>query len=589
VAQQGDIRVRVRGGALLAGAVGLVLIAGSARAQQQPTIEDLMRRIDALQKEVEELKASRAAKPAPSKPRQNAPASASAPRAAPGAAPGAVTAAAAPARPPAVAAASAVPPVAAQVAGSGNPAAAAPPATPLADADKTPGPWAAGTIPGLAPPEPMGNQFSDEDALRSDLPGVAIRVPGTQTEVRVYGFAKLSAWGDLNGRNQTDAPTAQTIPLNDSAADKQGGDFGMTARFSRMGIDTRTLTDWGTLETRLEGDFGGGSPASSNALFRLRQAWGELGTPAFRVLVGQANSLWNEGVFETLIDATNLNQSFIRQPQVRVTGRLAPGLTGMASLEAPDTQFTSTTGVFSSGNAFNGSGSPAFNQVPDLLGRLTYRDDGLELDTRALLRQLSIHTAGTALAPPALIRNTAGWGLAAHVRFPMRWVSDAFGPDQAIVMAYYGEGIGRYFAGNTSGQDALSNIGLPGTSTSFSFDAIPTYGFTAAYRRFWTTQLRSNISYSYAQQDFPSYASQFTSGSIPAVSLNKDMQQVFVNLIWSPFATVSNGVVGTGWLDTGLEYLWTRRDVLGGAQATGSAGAGHGIANRILGAAVVRF
>ena len=27
-------------------------------------------------------------------------------------------------------------------------------------------------IPGLLPPEPMGNQFETEDALRSDLPGV---------------------------------------------------------------------------------------------------------------------------------------------------------------------------------------------------------------------------------------------------------------------------------------------------------------------------------------------------------------------------------------------------------------------------------
>ena len=46
----------------------------------------------------------------------------------------------------------------------------------------------------------------------------------------------------------------------------QGGDFGMTARFSRIGVDTRTLTSWGTLETRIEGDFGGGSPTSSNAV-----------------------------------------------------------------------------------------------------------------------------------------------------------------------------------------------------------------------------------------------------------------------------------------------------------------------------------
>ena len=222
----------------------------------------------------------------------------------------------------------------------------------------------------------MGRPFVSEggDALRSDLPGIAFRVPGADTQVRLYGFAKLTAWQDFNGRNQTDAPAPAFIPLTGSAADLQGGEFGMGARFSRFGIDTRTLTGWGTLETRIEGDFGGGSPTSSNAVFRLRQAWAELGTPAFRVLVGQANSLWNEGLFETIIDATNLNQSFVRQAQLRVTGRLAPGLTGQVSLEAPETNYVSGTGVFNPGSSLNNGASPAFNARPDLLGRLTYAD-----------------------------------------------------------------------------------------------------------------------------------------------------------------------------------------------------------------------
>ncbi len=145
-------------------------------------------------------------------------------------------------------------------------------------------------------------------------------MPGTDTQVRLYGFAKMTGYYDLGGRNQTDAPPPQGIPLAGSLADQQGGDFGMTARFSRFGVDTRTLTGWGTLETRIEGDFGGGAPTSTNAVFRLRQAWAELGDERLRVLIGQANSLWNEGVFETLIDATNLNQSFIRQAQLRVAG-----------------------------------------------------------------------------------------------------------------------------------------------------------------------------------------------------------------------------------------------------------------------------
>ncbi len=535
------------------------MAAGPALAQQ-PTIEDLMRKIDALQRRVDELESHQKTS------KQQAARSHH----------GAVATAATtpPPAPPAVPVAPAAP--------------TAPPATAAANTEPTT-PLFERTVPGLIPPEPMGNQYSNEDALRSDLPGLSIRIPGTDSQVRLYGFAKLSGWYDINGRNQTDAPTAQTIPLNNSRADMQGGDFGMTARFSRIGVDTRTLTGWGTLETRIEGDFGGGSATSSNAVFRLRQAWAELGTEDFRVLIGQANSLWNEGVFETLIDATNLNQSFIRQAQVRATGRLAPGLTGQISLEAPETQYTSAAGVFTPDSSITGSPSPAFNAAPDLLGRLTYRDDGLSLSMRALLRQLSIRTAGTTAAPPALTRNSAGWGLALDARFPMGWLSEAFGSDELLGMAFYGQGIGRYFPGNTSGQDALSNIGLPGTFTSFSMEPLPTYGAIAAYRRFWTTQLRSNFWYAYAHQDYPSFALGFTPGSAAALALNTNLQQVFANLIWSPFAEVRNGVFGSGWLDVGLEYVYTRRDLFGGSTQAGVAGSGLGVANRFLAAAVGRF
>ena len=443
------------------------------------------------------------------------------------------------------------------------------------------------SVPGLLPPEPMGSEF--EDALRSDLPGLSMRVPGTQSEVRFYGFAKVSAYRDFNGRNQTDAPAPQAIPLSGSLADLQGGDFGMTGRFSRIGMDTRTATSVGTLETRIEGDFGGGAPATNNALFRLRQAWAEFGTEGFRVLVGQANSIWNEGMFETLIDATNLNQSFVRQAQVRATATLAPHWTGQISLETPDTQYTSVDGTFVPTSSLAGGLSPALTSLPDLLGRLAYRNDGLEFDLRGLLRELTINTAGTAAAPPAATVNAPGWGIAAHARFPMRRLSEAFGPDQLIGMVYYGQGIGRYFAGNTSGQDALSDIGLPGTPTEFSFDPIPTYGATAAYRRFWTAQLRSNIAYSFARQEYPSYALEFIPGSPSATSLNSQMQQGIVNMIWSPFAQLRNNVVDTGWLDVGLEYVYTRRAVFGGAAATGAAGAGSGVANRVLAAGISRF
>jgi hypothetical protein len=570
----------------LLSALGCVLVAADpalaqqSAAAQQPTVEQLMRKIDALQRRVDQLEGrQKTAQPTPG-PRQQAAAAppVKAPPGAPQPAPAPSPAPLAGAAPPSPVA-GAPPPVA----GAVLPAQAAAPSTATIkqaiDAALDP------NIPGLLPPEPMGNQYENEDALRSDLPGLAIRIPGTDSQVRVYGFAKVSSYYDLSGRNQTDAPTAQTIPLNNSAADQQGGEFAMTARYSRIGVDTRSLTGWGTLETRIEGDFAGGT--TTNAQFRMRQAWAELGTEQFRVLAGQANSLWNEGIFETLIDATNLNQSFIRQAQVRATGRLAPGLTGMVSIESPDTQYTSLGGVFTQNSNSNGA-SPAFNTAPDLLGRLTWRDDGLVAEARGMLRRLSVRTAGTAASPPNLNLNATGWGFAANVGVPMRWLWDGFGADQLLGMAYYGQGIGRYFAGNTSGQDALTNIGLPGV-VGGSLDAVPTYGAVAAYRRFWTPQLRSNFAYSYSRQDYPSYALQFVPGSASALGLNRDMQQVFVNLIWSPFGEIRNGTFGSGFVDVGLEYVFTRRDLFGGSASAGSAGAGLGVANRIVGAVVGRF
>jgi hypothetical protein len=452
-------------------------------------------------------------------------------------------------------------------------------------------------VQGLDAPDEMGRpDFVTEDALRPDLPGIAFRVPGTDTQVRLYGFAKVTTWQDINGRNQSDAPPPSQIPLTNSPADLQGGEYGISARFSRFGLDTRTLTRWGTLETRIEGDFGGGPALSNNAVLRLRQAWAELGRPEFRVLAGFANSLWNEGLYETIIDATNLNQSFVRQAQLRVSGRLIPGrsggptdgLYGQLSIETPETNYAAVDGLVNPSSTLAGGASPAFNAMPDFLGRLSYRDAGWEFVLRGLLRNLRIETAGTSFAPPAQDVNATAWGFAGHVRMPMRVLSDRLPFDEVVGAVYYGEGVGRYFFGSSGGIDAISNLGLPGVAAA-SLNPVPTWGLTAAYRRFWAPQWRSNFSYAWSRQDFPGYARDFVPGSASAIALNRELQQVFANLIWSPFAEESGGRVNTGWLDLGLEYLFTRRDIFNGSLASGPAVAGHGIANRLLFGVVARF
>ncbi len=249
------LRATVALGAALPAALLAALLAalpgGPARAQggEAATIAELRRQLDAMQRRLEQRERRQSA---PAEPRH------AARRAAP-----AATAAAAAAAPDVVAAQAAARDARAAAERAEAAARGIAPAALALQRD----------VPGLAPADPEGREFGTEEALRSDLPGIALRVPGTDTSVRLTGFAKLTAWTDASSRNRTDAPAPSLLPLRGSPGDREGGDFGMTARFSRFGVDSRMLTARGTLETRIEGDFGGGAATFSNAVFRLRQPW----------------------------------------------------------------------------------------------------------------------------------------------------------------------------------------------------------------------------------------------------------------------------------------------------------------------------
>ncbi|PWS35205.1 hypothetical protein DFH01_23155 [Falsiroseomonas bella] len=530
---------------IAAGLCGAALLASPASAQ---TNEELLRRLDAMQRRMDELEtALREATRAP-RPAAQAPAAAVAP-----------PRARRPAAPPAAVA-----------------QATAPVVTPA------PAPAAA----------PRVTREEVDEALRGSMPN-SWRIPGTDTSVRLYGFVKANLFSDLDMVNRSDAPSVQGIPLAGSAATERSGDTSFSARRSRIGFDTQTPTLWGPLNSRIEFDFAGDQPSASGAatssgyMPRLRQAYVEVGGEVFRVLVGQANSVWNDGLVETLTDATFLNASAVRQAQVRATGRLAPGVTGMVSLEAPYTDYTSSAGVFYPDSSLDGGASPSTSTFPDLVGRVTWRGEMGDISLRGLLRQLRIDTNGTEATPKGSA-DTVGYGLALGGNFNLARLWGGFGADQLFGMAYYGEGIGRYFDSATSGQSAYSRIGLAG-ATDVSLTPVPTYGATIGYRHYWAPSLRTNMAYAYARLDNPAFVSEFAAGGSGAVAANREMQMGVVNLIWSPFATEREGRIGNGWLDVGVEYIYFRRDLQDGAIASPVGQGGHGIEQRIQASAIVRF
>ena len=92
-------------------------------------------------------------------------------------------------------------------------------------------------------------------------------------------------------------------------------------------------------------------------------------------------------------------------------------------------------------------------------------------------------------------------------------------------------------------------------------------------------------------ESFVSTVPGYETGIVPATGTIDVvvMDQVFANLIWSPFGTMRDGVFSSGWIDLGIEYLFSRRDLFGGSTAAGAAGEGEGTANRLLVGGIIRF
>ncbi|PKU25279.1 DcaP family trimeric outer membrane transporter [Telmatospirillum siberiense] len=172
-----------------------------------------------------------------------------------------------------------------------------------------PAPAAAAAIPVAAPP-PAGTQ----------QPGSflgAFKIPGTNTMMKIGGFAKMDVTYDAEGN--LGAAGAQSYAINKTAlanatgngssatggnagfalagtpAARQTGRFQMDARTSRLIAETRTPTEYGEVKFFIESEFrgsnyDGNSSNSNSSTLRLRQAYGTLGN----LTAGQTYSLWTD-------------------------------------------------------------------------------------------------------------------------------------------------------------------------------------------------------------------------------------------------------------------------------------------------------
>jgi len=160
-------------------------------------------------------------------------------------------------------------------------------------------PQAAPFVPGFGPEtiaKPTGLPVSGGSFPRSFL------IPGTDTSLRIGGFANLNVLWYINGASQSSQLNGQgginnqtffdgqggtgnlaSIPLNNSINRSRGESFDMSPRVSRLLFDARTPSAWGEIKAYLEMDFAynntnviqNSASASTQSFFtRLRKAYG---------------------------------------------------------------------------------------------------------------------------------------------------------------------------------------------------------------------------------------------------------------------------------------------------------------------------
>jgi hypothetical protein len=366
----------------------------------------------------------------------------------------------------------------------------------------------------------------------------SFKLPGTDTSVSIYGYAKADFIYDLNGK-LGDSVFFSTLPFKGSKADKDGG-FRAHAKQSRIGVETRTPTDWGEFKTVIEVDaFGGGGNEtfSNSSLIRLRKAYGTLGP----VLIGQEwTTFMDIDVYPWTVDFFGpVGITFLRQVQARYTHDFGQGTSLAFAIENSEPDFVSDTVTGeNNGNVFSGTNSelPVDNEIPDFILRGRHEDEWGWVQLSGVGRLLKIDDG---------VGDDSAFGYGLFASGVYR-VTDS---DTIGLYGLYGDGIGRY---NVTGGGHAAAVLNPGTP-DLKLETQVSWGAGGWYQHNWRENLWSVAAVGYTGTDFDEGL------SVAALDecgvCNEEIFSLHVNTFWEPIDNVLFGV----------EYIrgWGEHETLG--------------------------
>lgn len=359
-----------------------------------------------------------------------------------------------------------------------------------------------------------------EVVMKGDLPG-SFRRSGEETSVHVYGFARLDVVHNFGGRNNAStgdyAAYQPSIALTGSADAERRGETYAFAKTSRLGVETATPTKYGTLNTKIEGDFY--NPTGSG-LFRLRHAYGQIGS----WLVGQTWSTFMDldSTPETVDFNGATGNTSLRQPMVRYTYVTPNYGNFIAALE------TKANGGNTSGDEMNRTADPVL--------RWEKAGDWGHVALRAISTE-------NAVKSPAITGSKRGYGVGLGAHYMLA-------PETSLIgSTSYGKGMGRFFNESVGGLvGADGKVYLP-----------QELGVVVGVQQKFSDTLRGSITYGQQRTfngDYVAFANTNTDadGKVYSSYKNRFVQSGTVGLFWTPIPNV----------EVGSEFMLSHRQTLDG-------------------------
>jgi len=321
-------------------------------------------------------------------------------------------------------------------------------------------------------------------------------IPGTETVIRIGGYAKLDAIADARAAGDEDQFITSSIPVG--SAHRDTSNFNLHAKQTRFSFEARRPTSRGNLRFYLENDFFG---SSDGYQFRLRHAYGQLGNTYAGY--GYSSFMDADSLPDTLDFAGPGGAGYLLVAGIHHSFNWGKGNTLTVAAEDPDSQLAGTT-----------DDTIAVNRLPDVTLTARMERNWGHLQLGAVARSLGYDGDQ---------RDDRRFGGGAQLSG-----SASVGERDLLLFGVLGgKGLSRYTADLTgSGLDAV--IGADGRLHALSLQG----GFVG-YTHYWTPMWRSNLIYG--------QLTMARNAALAADAFRQSRYGVF-NLIWSPAPSWTMGM-----------------------------------------------